>query len=535
MGLGLWPETEEGLVPAQLFAAQTDRPVYAGTLRDYITIVNPKFRWYKHVEALAEALEAIVAGDLTRLMVFEPPRHGKSLLASRLFPGYYLAKRPDKWVGLCSYEATLAQDFSRSARDGYLRVGGHTRTDSSAVHLWQSTDGGGMWAAGVGGPITGRGADLGLIDDPLKNAEEAASETIRTKHKSWYDSTFYTRLEPNAAQVITQTRWNEDDLSGYLLAKEAEEPEHWHVINLEAIKAHVQVSVPESCTLAPDWRQPGEALCPERYDATQLGKIQRRIGSYYWAALYQQRPAPLEGGMLKRSWWKYYTVQPAVEEFDYLLQSWDMSFKDSIGTDFVVGQVWGRKGSRAYLLDQVKDRMDFPTTVEAVKQLSATWPATRLKLVEDKANGSAVIASLSDKLPGLVPVEPDGGKIARAAGCSPLIEAGNVYLPDPSIAPWVGGLVGEASAFPNGAHDDQVDALTQALNRIYPGARDPKPIKEVPDHKQPNKAAPLIVKDGKLIKPDKPPQTIEELVDWAARRQNGHGRLPHIQRSPTRR
>lgn len=533
MAIALWPEIEEGLIPAQLFAAPTDRQCYTGTLKQYIALVNPKFRWYRHVEILGEALEAIVLGQLTRLMVFEPPRHGKSLLSSRLFPGYYLAKRPDKWVGLCSYEATLAQDFSRSSRDGFIRVGAEVRTDSSAVHLWQTTDGGGMWAAGVGGPITGRGADLGLIDDPLKNAEEAASDTIRAKHKSWYDSTFYTRLEPNAAQVITQTRWNEDDLSGYLLSKEAEEPEGWHIINFEAIKEAVQVSVPASCTIAGDWRKEGEALCPERYDATQLRKIERRVGSYYWAALYQQRPAPLEGGMLKRAWWRYYQTPP--DDFDQILQSWDMTFKDSIGTDFVVGQVWGRKGARAYLLDQVRDRMDFPTTLEAIKQMSATWPSSRLKLVEDKANGPAVIASLNHKIPGLVAVEPDGGKIARAAGASPIIEAGNVYLPEPSIAPWIGSFVAEASAFPNGTHDDQVDACTQALNRLYPNARDPRPDTPVPDHKQPNRAAPLKVKDGKLVKQDRPPKTIEEMVEWAAKRQCGTGRLPHVQRTPSRR
>jgi predicted phage terminase large subunit-like protein len=330
-----------------------------------------------------------------------------------------------------------------------------------------------MWAAGVGGPITGRGADLGMIDDPLKNAKEAQSETIRKAHKEWYDSTFYTRLEPMAAVMVTQTRWNEDDLSGYLLSQESEEAENWHIINLEAIKESVQITVPSTCTLAKDWRAEGEALCPERYDAERLNKIKRRVGSYFWAALYQQRPAPIEGAMLKRNWWQYYTIAP--DRFDRVIQSWDMSFKDTDGSDFVVGQVWGRVGARAYLLDQVRDRMDFPTTCEAVKQLTAKWPNARLKLVEDKANGPAVIASLQHAVPGMVGVEPDGGKVARASACSPLIEAKNVYLPDPSIAPWVGDFVQECSAFPNGAHDDQVDACTQALNRLYPGAKDPKP------------------------------------------------------------
>lgn len=469
--LSCWPAEESsplGEVWADVTRIRAD--AQATTLREYVSVVYPRFRWYRHVEELAEALEAIVAGELKRLMVFEPPRHGKSLLSSRLFPGYYLARLPEKWVGLCSYEATLAQDFSRSAREGFIRVGGDIRSDSTAVNLWQTVSGGGMWAAGVGGPITGRGADLGLIDDPIKNDEEAASETIRKKHKSWYDSTFYTRLEPGAAQVVTQTRWNEDDLSGHLLEQEKHEPEGWHIINFEAIKERVQITVPESCTLAKDWRKPGEALCPERYNTQALNRIKGRIGSYFWNALYQQRPSSIEGAFLKRAWWKYYQAQPP--EFDSLLQSWDISFKDTDGSDYVVGQVWGRAGARTYLLDQVRDRMDFPATCEAVKQLTAKWPTARLKLVEDKANGPAVIAALRHQIPGLVAVNPDGGKVARAAAASPLIEAGNVYLPDPTIAPWVGDLVSECSVFPNGANDDQVDALTQAINRLYPKAKD---------------------------------------------------------------
>jgi len=167
---------------------------------------------------------------------------------------------------------------------------------------------------------------------------------------------------------------------------------------------------------------------------------------------------------LKRNWWQYYRQTP--DRFDEVIQSWDMAFKDTKTADFVVGQVWGRKGADKYLLDQVRDRMDFPATVQAVRSLSAKWPQARNKLVEDKANGPAVIATLKNEIPGLIAVNPEGGKVVRAQAASPDIEAGNVYLPDPSVAPWVHDFIEECAAFPNGANDDQVDAMTQALIRF---------------------------------------------------------------------
>jgi predicted phage terminase large subunit-like protein len=150
---------------------------------------------------------------------------------------------------------------------------------------------------------------------------------------------------------------------------------------------------------------------------------------------------------------------------DELIQSWDCAFKDLETSDYVVGQVWGRLGADLVLIDQIRDRMDCPSTVRAVRQLSAQWPQCRAKLIEDKANGSAVIQMLAHEIPGILPVNPEGGKVARAAAVSPLIEAGNVYLPHPMYAPWVNDLIEECAAFPNGAHDDQVDAMTQALLR----------------------------------------------------------------------
>lgn len=425
-------------------------------------------------------LQSIADDGLKRAMVFMPPRHGKTELISRVFPAYYLRRHPERWAGLCSYEAGLAQDFSRTARDSFIRSGGRLKGDSQAVHLWQTEERGGMWAAGVGGPITGRGFHLGIIDDPIKNDEEAASETIRRKHKSWYDSTFLTRGEPGHSIVVVQTRWNEDDLSGYLLAQESVEAEGWHIVNLEAVKEDKTQYFPLTCTVEPDWRKTGEALCPERYDGTELAKIRNRVGSYFWSALYQQRPSPLEGGGFKRKWWKYYTTAEYAEvphdgilptDFSFMCQSWDMTFKETDSSDYVVGQVWGVSGASFYLLDQVRDRMDFPTALQEIRSMSAKWPKAVVKYVEDKANGSAVIATLRQKIPGFVAVNPEGGKESRAHAASPLVEAGNVFLPSPEIAPWVRDFVEEHAGFPTASHDDQVDALTQALKKMAPMGR----------------------------------------------------------------
>lgn len=168
--------------------------------------------------------------------------------------------------------------------------------------------------------------------------------------------------------------------------------------------------------------------------------------------------------MFKRSWWKYYRALPA--RFDEVIQSWDCAFKDNKDSDYVVGQVWGRIGANKYLIDQVRGQMDFPTTIQAIRNLSARYPSAYAKLIEDKANGTAVIQTLRNEIPGIIAVNPDGGKVARAVSASADAEAGNIYLPAPEIAPWVHDFVEECASFPNGANDDQVDAFTQAMNRF---------------------------------------------------------------------
>lgn len=256
---------------------------------------NGHYRWYDYLAQSAAILQRVSDDELKRVMIFMPPRHGKSEQVSRLFSAYYLYRHPQRWVGLNSYGASLSYTFSRNARDNFRKIGGVLKDDAGAISQWETLSGGGVWASGAGGAITGRGFHLGIIDDPVKNAEEANSLTIQTRNNDWFDSTFWTRQEPGAAIVLIQTRWSRRDLAGYILSKEEEEPEAWHIIHLEAIKTGTEPKYHETCTLESDPRQIGEALNPDRYPIEKLRKIKGRIGTYFFGALYQQSPTQKSG------------------------------------------------------------------------------------------------------------------------------------------------------------------------------------------------------------------------------------------------
>lgn len=366
----------------------------------------------------------------------------------------------------------VARRWGRAIRNDiaeHPELGLVVRADTSAAHEWQ-LDGhrGGVYSVGIGGALTGRPVDVLLVDDPLKGRKEADSATFRNACKDFYTDTARTRLAPDALQIIIQTRWHEDDLSGWLLSGPS--GSEWRYINVPA-----QAETDDD----PLGRAPGEYLIsargrtPDDWESTK-----RDVGSRTWAALYQGRPAPAEGGLFKRSHWRWYNAPRAVRRedgamwahgADEVVQSWDMTFKDTRESDFVVGQVWARYGADVYLLDQVRDRLDFPATAHAVRALSAKWPQSHAKLVEDKANGPAIIAQLKATVPGLIPITPKDSKYARASSVAPFVESGNVHLPDPALAPWIDDYVVEHSSFPNSPHDDQVDCTSQALNRLLAG------------------------------------------------------------------
>ncbi len=448
------------------------------TFRAFVDTVNPRYQWYKHCQILADVLQRVADGELRRVMVFMPPRHGKSELVSRLFSAYYLYRHPDRFVGVNSYAADLAYTFSRSARDNYVRSGRKLRDDAAAVKHWMTDQDGGLWAAGVGGPITGKGFHLGIIDDPLKNAEEAQSETIRAKQKEWYESTFYTREEAgnDTAIVIVQTRWHEDDLSGYLLGKEADEPEHWTIVNLPAIAEDEPPTFPASCDVVDDWRKPSDPLCPERYPLKRLLNIASRIGQYFWSSLFQQRPNTPAGDFFNRAW---FPIEPLLPYGCSLVRYWDLASSDSLAADATCGVLMARDPQGYYyVIDVVHGRWTAHERASIIKQTAALdrtravteWLVPEPSIYIEQAPGLAQEPTLDlvRQLAGYV-VYADRvtkDKQSRATPFQAQAQAGNVKL---IAGTWNKAYLDELTSFPTGKHDDRVDATSGAFNKLAEG------------------------------------------------------------------
>ncbi|MGW7932316.1 phage terminase large subunit [Staphylococcus xylosus] len=425
---------------------------------DYLAYVHHgNYSHFKHTKLICEYLQKIADGEQLNILIEMPPRHGKSMTVTESFPSYYLGKNPGKRVIATAYSDGLAEKFGRLNRNKFEEFSKslfdlELSSDKNAAKNWcVSNHIGGMISTGIGGSITGEGADLLIIDDPIKNNESAQSITLRNKIWDEWETTLSTRLHDGASVIAIQTRWHEDDFIGRLLNKS---PRKWIRLRLPAIAEDVDDLLN---------RKIGEPLCPELgFHSEWAQQKKKEVGSKTWASLFQQRPAPSEGNIFNRKWWQYYKELPY--GITGLTISWDLTFKDADSSDFVVGQVWGRKGADKYLIDQVRDKMDFPTTISAVKSLSKKYPNARTKLIEDKANGPAVIATLKREISGIIPVNPEGGKVVRAQAVTPMIESGNVYLPENKS--FTQDLIEECASFPNGKNDDMVDAMTQALNHM---------------------------------------------------------------------
>jgi predicted phage terminase large subunit-like protein len=425
-----------------------------------------------------------------RLILSMPPQQGKSQRASLYFPLWLLVRNPDLRIAIASFEAGIARRWGRGIRNlikAHPELGLKVREDTSAAHEWQldgvhdaqcgclncPRDGrpydGGVITVGIEGAITGRPVDILIVDDPVKDRRQADSETYRELAWTWWTDAARARLAPGAPVLLIMTRWHEDDLAGRLQDRDEAA---WRVLNIPAMADHR----PEKGETDPLGRDPGQYMESARGPGQVHDWEAVRISTpTTWASLYQGRPSPAEGVLLKRQFWQRYdapryTLQPdgtfLVLGADEVIQSWDMSFKDLKGSDFVVGQVWARTGIDAYLLAQVRGRMSFTATVAAVRKMTRDWPQARAKLVEDKANGTAVINHLQTEISGLIAVQVSDGKYARAVAVQPHVESGHVYLPGDNLAAWVQGFVDECATFPNSTFDDQVDAFTQAVDRL---------------------------------------------------------------------
>ena len=442
------------------------------SFRHFIKLSKPDYEFNWHHLRLIEKLQAFADGKIKRLMVFMPPRHGKSELTSRRFPAWLLGRNPRAKIIATSYAAELASSFNRDVQriideDKFQDLfpetklnGANVRTTKSWLRnndIFEVVNHGGFYrCAGVGGAITGLGGDYLIVDDPFKNYEEAKSPTIRKKVFEWYTSTLYTRQEKNAGILIIQTRWHEDDLAGMLLQmqrKGGDFADSWEVINFPAVLEHPTEDDP---------REVGQALWPNKYDERWMNITKTSLGSFQFSALYQQNPTPDEGQFVRASWLKSYGVTP--DHFEKVCMSWDMTFgSEKKSADFVVGAVYGKVGSSVYLIDKIRGQWDFPETIAQFKRLVAKHPKVNAKLIEAKANGQAVIDSLKKEIGGIIPVVPTSSKSSRLAACQPYYEAGNIFYPSPMIAPWVGQHIDELVGFPNVKNDDSVDAETQAI------------------------------------------------------------------------
>jgi predicted phage terminase large subunit-like protein len=424
-------------------------------LSSYASALYSRFELPPHLRILVQILERVERGELDRVIICMPPRHGKSFLTSTVFPAWYLGLHPDRSIIASSYGAELANDFGRRVRgfvvdDLHRAIFPDCRVvdDSNAVHRFGLTGGGNYYAVGAGGPITGRGADLLLIDDPIKSREDANSAAIRRSLQSWYQDVAYTRLQPGGAIVLIQTRWHEDDLAGWLLREHSQEG--WKLISLPAL-----------AEVSEGWRREGEPLWFEKFPLETLQRIREAIGTAAWASLYQQRPAPEQGAIFRREWWRNYSgpIEPHRTVF-----SLDCAFKTGQSNDFSVIAIVGEAKDGYYVRHVSRGRWEFPELKRQAIALAEIWKPHAV-LIEDAASGQSLIQALKaeTKLP-ILPVKPMGDKVSRAHAVSPLVESGRVFLP--TDAAWLADFLDEMTSFPAAPHDDQVDAITQALNYL---------------------------------------------------------------------
>lgn len=444
------------------------------SFRQFIRRVNPHYRFYRHTEVLIAALQKVADGEVQRLMVFLPPRHSKSETVSRLFAAYFVYRYPRRFVGLASYGADLAYTLSRQAREYYRLSGGAFAVEG--VEQWETDAGGGMWAAGVGGPATGKGYHCGIVDDPLKNAEDAASVTIREKQKEWWRSTFYTRQEPDAAIIVLLTRWNEDDLAGWLLSEENagdEEPEGWHIISMPAISGEGdRPAFPATCTVEADWRQPGEALCPERYPVEKLRKYERRLGSYFWGALFQQHPKPRAGLMFQREWFTVVETAPVEAK---RVRYWDKAGTQG-GGKATAGVRMARDAEGVFYVEHVvRGQYSALERERVIRQVAEADDAQHgsVDIWMEQEPGSGGKESAEGTVRSLAGFRVyketvSGDKVTRAEPFAAQCEARNVRL---VRGAWNNAYLDELTAFPHGAFADQVDASAGAFNKLTGASR----------------------------------------------------------------
>jgi predicted phage terminase large subunit-like protein len=422
-------------------------------------------RWYMppHLDLLNQALLDVATGACTRLAVFMPPRHGKSELCSHYLPAWYLAHSPDSRVILAGYGNDFAATWGRKARNAINEAHGLGMSpvwvdpSKSAADEWEiAHHEGGLYAVGIGGGVTGRGADLLVIDDPVKSRADAESLTYRERAWNWYTDDVYTRLHPGGRVVLIQTRWHQDDLAGRILEQQAAD---WRVIKLPALAEEDD----------PLGRAPGEALWPERYDCAALEERRRTLGSYGFAALFQQSPTAREGGMFRREWFAIADVHAAASA--RRVRYWDLAATQG-GGDWTTGVLMAVNGDGIYYVEDVIHEQLSPKGVRDILLQTAELDGKSVQVwieQEPGSSGAIVADGFRTLLAGYAvrAERPTGDKSVRADPFAAQVEAGNVVL---VRGQWNRAYIEELAAFgPGCAHDDQVDASSGAFGKLAVG------------------------------------------------------------------
>ena len=437
-----------------------------------------------HIDAICEHLQAASRREILRLVINLPPRHMKSLTVSVLWPSWTWTFAPHTRFLSASYGASLAERDAVKSRDLIRSAWYHShwpeielKADVNRASRYENTASGYRIATSVGGEATGEGGDVIIVDDPHK-AEEALSDSGRARVIDWHDGTLGFRFNDptTGVEVVIMQRLHERDLTGHLLERDG-----WTHLCLPArYEPHHPFRWPGD----PRTRQ-GELLWPAHVPERALAQVEETMGTYRAAGQLQQRPAALEGELLKRAWWRFYDPNWLADRqinqlprFQRIIQSWDTAFKDKTSSDYVVGQIWGIHRADRYLLYSYRQHANLHATKDAMRAAHA-WVERRFPhtphvlLIEKSANGSEIIDELKRELPGVLAVTVSTDKITRAMAAQPPLEAGNIYLPGRATpdnpagydaSAWVSDLIEEAATFPNGSYDDQVDAFSQAIN-----------------------------------------------------------------------
>ena len=452
--------------PANMVAEIYRHDLVAFIHRSFLEL-NPAatFEYNWHLEMIAQSLKDVANGNCKRLIINVPPRHLKSHSASIAFPAWFLGHFPEKQVACVSYAQdfsdTLARHSRRLMNSAFYQAIFATRISSKrdTVADFETTQGGFRYSTSVGGGFTGRGADVIVIDDPLK-ADEALSDVRRESVNEWFDNTLRSRLnrQEQGAIIIIMQRLHTNDLVAHV-----QQTEHWRVLSFSAMaETDEAYEVRGAYGTTRLRRNEGDILQPSLTTRPTLEALRRTMTPYHFAAQYQQNPQPPEGNVVKREWLKFYAPDERPRVFDIVLQSWDTAVKDTELANFSVCTTWGIKDHKAYLLDVFRRRLSFPDIKRFVESLAELHNAT-VVLIEDKSSGSSLIQQLRSEGLSKVQASPalEGNKIMRLHGQTPKIEGGFVLFP--KSADWLETYLSELLSFPSSNYDDQVDSTVYAL------------------------------------------------------------------------